>query len=109
MRFVGIVGMVVGLVVSGCATVGGPISDAKVGPLATAGSQVSFDYNCPEERIRLIRTDNTTIDLDICGVVRRYKSVASGIGGAPAYTWLDVTNSYPASALPSPLPPAKGK
>ncbi|HET8734060.1 MAG TPA: hypothetical protein VFM45_09850 [Anaeromyxobacteraceae bacterium] len=60
---------------------------------------------CPPERIRVIRSEGVTVDLDVCGVVRRYKSVASGATSGPAYTWLDVTNAYPSSALPAPLPP----
>lgn len=109
MRIAGIACAVIGLAGSGCATVGEPVSKAVVGPLASAGPQVAFDHGCPSERIRLIRRDDVTADLDVCGVVRRYKMVASGLGGPPNYTWLDVTNSYPPGALPPPLPPVQGK
>lgn len=108
MRLVGVVG-VVGLVMSGCATAGhgDPVSNATFGTLTTVAPQVSFDYSCPNERIRVIRSERNTVDLDVCGAVRRYKSFASG--QATGYTWLDVTNAYPASALPAPLPPVAGK
>jgi hypothetical protein len=111
MRFAGIVGVVVGLAGSGCVTAGhgDPVGKTTFGPLSTVASQVSFDHGCPPERIRVIRSDNIiTVDLDVCGVVRRYKSVASGHDGPPQYTWLDVTGSYPPGALPSPLPSVPG-
>ncbi len=109
MRLGGIVCGFIGLVASGCATVGEPLSKTVVGPISAAGPQVAFDHGCPSERIRLIRRDDVTADLDVCGVVRRYKIVASGLGGPPNYTWLDVTNSYPPGALPAPLPPIQAK
>ncbi len=93
------------IIVSGCATAGQPVSQVHVGPLSGVGGQVAFDHGCPEERIRLIRSEWPTVDLDVCGVVRRYKSVASGASSSPSYAWLDVTSSYPPSALPAPLPP----
>ena len=109
MRVVGIVGVVVGLVASGCATAGhgDPVGNATYGTLGTVAAQVSFDYDCPKDRILVIRSERNTVDLDVCGTVRRYKSFASG--QATGYTWLDVTNAYPASALPPPLPPVAGK
>ena len=87
-----------------CATARQPgdrVADAKVGLLSTIAGQVAFDHGCAEDRIRVIRFFGPAVDLDVCGVVRRYKSVASGDGG---HAWLDVTSSYPASALPAPLP-----
>ena len=45
-----------------------------------------------------------TVDLDVCGLVRRYKALAGGVG-QPSIAWLDVTTLYPASSLPPPLPP----
>ena len=94
------------LIVSGCATAGQPVSQVHVGPLSGVGRQVAFDHGCPEERIMVIRSEVPTVDLDVCGVVRRYKSVAGGANSSPpAGTWLDVTSSYPPSALPAPLPP----
>jgi hypothetical protein len=92
------------LVVSGCATAGQPVSQVHVGPLSGVGRQVAFDHGCPEERIMVIRSDVPTVDLDVCGVVRRYKSVAGGASSSSTDTWLDVTSSYPPSALPAPLP-----
>lgn len=62
------------------------------------GNQVAFDHGCPPERVRVIRSEWHAVDVDVCGVVRRYKSV-----GVDA-TWLDVTNLYPATSLPQPLP-----
>jgi hypothetical protein len=110
MRFAGFVGVVIGLVSSGCSTVGhgDSVSRATIGTLSTVAPQVAFDHNCPEDRIRVIRWLISTVDLDVCGSVRRYKSVDSGLAAAKN-TWMDVTNSYPASALPTPLPPALGK
>lgn len=104
MRGFGMAMMAVGVIAGGCATAGSPVSEAYVGTISTVGSQVAFDHNCPKDRIRVIRSEDNTVDLDVCGAVRRYKSVASGQKGPP-YTWLDVTASFPASALPSPLPP----
>lgn len=108
MRSVGIVCMVVGLVASGCATPGAGARLTEANP--TIQSQVEFDHQCPPEKVRIIRsaTRGTTVDLDICGVVRRYKAFGTGNPG-DAVTWLDVTNAYPASALPAPLPPVAGK
>jgi len=65
---------------------------------------VAFDHGCAADHVRVIRTEESSlgaepraVDLDVCGVARRYKS----IGG----TWLDVTSLYPAATLPQPLPP----
>jgi hypothetical protein len=49
----------------------------------------TFDHGCP-----------AAVDLDVCGVVRRYRWVSAG-----SQAWLDVTALYPASSLPPPLPP----
>jgi hypothetical protein len=108
MRFAGIVGMVVGLVASGCATPGAGARLTEANP--SIQNQVEFDHQCPPEKVRIIRsaTRGTTVDLDICGVVRRYKAFGTGNPG-DAVTWLDVTNAYPASTLPVPLPAAAGK
>jgi hypothetical protein len=69
-------------------------------------SQVEFDHGCAPEKVRLIRADQShaTVDLDVCGTVRRYKLFSSG-GVTGTVTWLDVTALYPASSLPPPLPP----
>lgn len=93
------------LIVSGCATAGQPVSQVYVGPLSGVGRQVAFDHGCPEQRIMVIRAEAPTVDLDVCGVVRRYKSVGGGESSPSTGTWLDVTSSYPPSALPAPLPP----
>jgi hypothetical protein len=65
---------------------------------------VAFDHGCAADHIRVIRTAESllgaepfAVDLDVCGVVRRYKSIDG--------TWLDVTSLYPAATLPQPLPP----
>ena len=99
---------VAALVVAGatsCAAVpksGSRASDWGYDSLTT---QVQFDHGCPAEKIRLIRYDGSrAVDLDVCGVVRRYKSFGSG-GVGYATTLVDVTTLYPASALPAPLPP----
>ena len=96
---------VVALMSSACVTTPGPntpLTDVA-SPLAnrfnTLADQVAFDHPCPPERVRVIRSEWHTVDADVCGVVRRYKS----IGGVDA-TWVDVTTLYPASALPPPLP-----
>jgi hypothetical protein len=67
--------------------------------------EVEFDHHCPPQKVRIIRKagNGTTVDLDICGAVRRYKAFRTGQPG-DAVTWLDVTALYPASTLPS-LPP----
>jgi len=80
--------------------------DTVMGAMRT---QVAFDHGCPPERIRLIRADApvfaTTVDLDICGAVRRYKAFMDLTPGESASrpTWVDVTSLYPASALPAAL------
>jgi hypothetical protein len=72
--------------------------------------QVEFDHHCPPEKVRIIRkaAGGTTADLDICGVVRRYKAFGTG-SPVDAVTWLDVTTLYPANTLPAPLPAEGGK
>jgi len=51
-----------------------------------------------------LRSLRRAVDLDVCNVVRRYKSFGSGdVGYVP--TLVDVITLYPASALPTPLPP----
>jgi hypothetical protein len=111
MKTLACVAGLLGFVASGCVTAhpGEPIGKVNFGSMSTVGSQVSFDHGCPQDRIRVIKSEGPTVDLDVCGVVRRYKSVASGAPSGPGYTWLDVTSAYPASALPAPLPPVEGK
>ncbi len=111
MKTIGLVAGAIAIVMSGCVTAspGEPVGKVNFGSISTVGAQVAFDHGCPLERIRIIRSEGSTVDLDVCGIVRRYKSVASGAPAGPAYTWLDVTGSYPASVLPAPLPPAAGK
>ena len=108
MKTMACVAGLLGLMASGCVTAspGEPIGKVNFGAMSTVGSQVAFDHGCPQDRIRVIKSEGSTVDLDVCGVVRRYKSVASGATTGLAYTWLDVTNAYPASALPAPLAPA---
>jgi hypothetical protein len=91
------------------ASPGEQVGKVNFGPMITVGPQVAFDHGCPQERIRVIKSDGPAVDLDVCGVVRRYKSVAGGATSGIPDTWLDVTNSYPASSLPQPLQPAAGK
>lgn len=97
------------LVLSGCATIppsGSPASEAS--PL-TVASSAAFDHGCPLEQVRIIRADAeyivraSTVDLDVCGSVRRYKVIRDSGGPAHRQTWLDVTSLYPASSLPAPL------
>lgn len=111
MKIMACVAGVIALVASGCVTAhpGEQVSKVNFGPMGSVGSQVAFDHGCPPERIRVIRSEGSAVDLDVCGVVRRYKFVASGASSGPPYTWLDVTSAYPASALPAPLPPADAK
>jgi hypothetical protein len=88
---------------------GAPLAGVNTGPLTTLAATVSFDHGCPAERIRVIRMAPPYegyggADVDVCGVVRRYKR----FGAHGSFdTWLDVTSLYPASALPPPLPPAE--
>lgn len=102
----------------GCATTIPP-AGATLGPGGSQGGlgvpavahAASFDHGCPLDQIRIIRADAAyfesanTIDLDVCGAVRRYKAfkVEHSNGVAWTGTWLDVTSLYPASSLPSPL------
>lgn len=62
-------------------------------------AQVEFDHGCPPGRVRLLRLGNRVdgvngVDLDVCGVVRRYQRSHDG-------AWLDVTALFPSSSLPS--------
>lgn len=114
--------LLAGATVIGCATTippaGAPLSPASspngAGVPAVANA-ASFDHGCPPEQIRVIRADASsfesanTIDLDVCGAVRRYKAfkVVHPNGMEWIATWLDATSLYPASSLPAPLP--KGK
>ncbi len=83
-------------------TPGTSLADSDL--LAWVLPTVAFDHGCPEERIRFIRSSShnldamPTLDLDVCGSVRRYKAM----GGHGPY--LDVTSLYPPSSLPAPLP-----
>ncbi len=101
-----------GFLAAGCVTASPGESLAKVnfGFFNSLGAQVAFDHGCPQERIILIRSEGTsTADVDVCGVVRRYKSVTGVAGSGTSFTWLDVTTAYPPSALPAPLAPVTGK
>jgi hypothetical protein len=66
--------------------------------ISPLGDQVEFDHRCPAKQVRLIRANawGDNADLDVCGVVRRYRRLGQG-------SWVDVTASFPASALPAPL------
>jgi hypothetical protein len=97
---------IVALITGGCAATrsGVPLSNFYIGDLSFAGRQVAFDHDCPEDHVRIIRAEGPTIDLDVCGAVRRYKVVA-GPGQYNYPVLLDVTSAYPVTALPAPLPP----
>ena len=102
--------------IAGCVTAVPPAGtslatvESPVGTILPLAAEVAFDHNCPADRIRIIRANAaslesaTTVDLDVCGAVRRYKPIRAGEHYGLAATWLDVTSLYPASALP-PLPP----
>jgi hypothetical protein len=109
MKAIGFVVGAIAVVSGGCVTAspGEPVGRVNFGSISTVGAPVGFDHGCPKERIRVVGSEGSTVDLDVCGAVRRYKSVASGAAAGPAYTWMDVTGSYPAGALPAPLPPAE--
>ncbi len=101
MKTFGLVLGMLGLAASACFTPGrgDTVPNTFVGPFSDLGDQVAFDHNCPKERVRLVRRGPAarTVDLDVCGTVRRYRMVEN--------SWLDVTSLYPASSLPAPLPP----
>lgn len=86
-------------------------SASEIGALRLAGT-ASFDHGCPSGNVRVIRADAafvneaTTVDLDVCGAVRRYKVFRASGGNLLSQAWVDVTVLYPASTLPAPLPPA---
>jgi hypothetical protein len=88
-----------------CASVPKPGSRASDWGHDVLAAQIEFDSGCPAQKIRLIRYDGQrAVDLDVCGVVRRYKSFGGEeVGKTP--TLVDVTTLYPADALPKPLPP----
>ena len=112
--------------VAGCATltpgtnladVTGPDSNSLPFPTSvlqaraiSLATQVEFDYQCARDRVRVIRSseDGLTVDLDVCSVVRRYTGFShrASWGIVQEYvSWREVTSLYPASALPPPLPP----
>jgi hypothetical protein len=55
-------------------------------------SQASFDHNCPEERVVILRDNDNlqarSVYLDVCGNQRLYRD----IGGSRAYIWQDMTS-----------------
>ncbi len=108
MKPIHVVTVLLGLGAGACATSSGQsvanmnAGFGQRGIVVSAGRAAAFDHHCPPDRIRLIRADGGTVDLDVCGQVRRYKAVA---GGFSEPTWLDVTTLYPPSALPAPLAP----
>lgn len=62
-------------------------------------AQVEFDHGCAPGRVRLLRLGRRVdgvngVDLDVCGVVRRYQRSHDG-------AWLDVTALFPSSSIPS--------
>lgn len=96
------------LVISACATMpgrGAPAADAR----GTLASTAAFDHGCAVDRVRVIRADaaqvpnTSTVDLDVCGAVRRYKVFKGNQGDVPWQTWVDVTSLYPADVLPAAL------
>ncbi len=66
-----------------CASLGVP---GQLTPVARdqAIQQASFDHRCPPGKIDVLRhsRDSRTLELDVCGVTRRYQAV----GGA----WVEV-------------------
>jgi hypothetical protein len=103
------------LVMAGCATTmpasGEPASLASP---STVADTAAFDHGCPLERVRMLRADakyvnvTSTVDLDVCGAVRRYKGFRGfeGNTSTTSQTWVDVTSLYPPSTLPAPIPSA---
>jgi len=62
-------------------------------PKTVAMQQAAFDHRCPENNIRVLREsdDRRSLELDVCGSVRRYQDVSK-----EGLTWVDVTgNSRP--------------
>jgi hypothetical protein len=85
--------LLLAMATTACATAGAPLPET---PFMRQGlaETVKFDHGCPRDRTLFIREGPWTVDLDVCGAVRRYK----GVGGS----WVDVTSLYPASSLPPP-------
>jgi hypothetical protein len=56
-----------------------------------AADQASFDHRCAKERIRTLRqtVDGMTVELDVCGSVRRYQSVHGAYERRAI--WIDTT------------------
>ena len=89
-------------VTTACATAAKPGTTLVESGYSDFRNQVAFDYaGCPLDHVRVIRTIQLTTDIDVCGVVRRYRAFWEG----NSFGWLDVTSLYPPSALPPPLPP----
>ena len=57
---------------------------------------VAFDHQCSQDKIVVLRSEDWTYDLDVCGTTRRYKRFGGGTGNVQ---WLDVTSLYPPSTL----------
>ncbi len=77
---------------AGCAAVNARLAqDARVAP---AVRQASFDHQCPQERISVLRhTANwLSLELDVCGRTRRYQFVGEGPDNAPGAIYVDTTD-----------------
>lgn len=57
--------------------------------------QASFDHQCPEERVSVVRDDRhgmtRAVVLDVCGRQRMYRDVGES-QTEPVYMWQDVTD-----------------
>ena len=54
-------------------------------------NQASFDHECPEEDVTILRDSGDrmarTVDLDVCGARKRYQD-----RGGNVYLWQDITD-----------------
>ena len=77
---------------AGCAAINARLAqDARVTP---AVRQASFDHQCPQERISVLRhTANwLSLELEVCGRTRRYQFVGEGPDNAPGAIYVDTTD-----------------
>ena len=77
---------------TGCAALNAQLAqDARVTP---AFRQASFDHQCPQEQIVVLRhTPNwLTLELNVCGRTRRYQFIGEGPDNAPGAIYLDTTD-----------------
>lgn len=85
---------------AGCASVAEKLTQAyRVDP---AIKQASFDHRCAQDRIHVVRhTENwLSVEMDVCGKLRRYQYVSEGPADSPGPIWIDTTDGLAPEKVP---------